>query len=140
MGETEGLTITTEEAPTRVVEADEQRHYYLFREKDPNFPLELIITEVPPGHTQPFHSHETIDEITVVLHGEAMGLTKETKDSPQQEHPIKAASLYDPEKHNFHAITAAKDGTVLLVLEDKENGEIFGGELPYDEGFDAGRA
>ena len=78
----EGLSITSQEAPTRVVEAGEKRQYYLFREKDPDYPLELIITEVPPGHTQPFHAHETIDEITVVLHGEVVGITKDTKDSP----------------------------------------------------------
>ena len=136
----EGLSITSQEAPTRVVEAGEKRQYYLFREKDPDYPLELIITEVPPGHTQPFHAHETIDEITVVLHGEVVGITKDTKDSPQQEHPIQALSLYDPKVHDFHRITAAKDGTVLLVLEDRNTGEIFGVELPYDEGFNAGKA
>ncbi len=47
----EGVTITAEEAPTRVVEAGEKRHYYLFREKDPTYPLELIITEVSWPHT-----------------------------------------------------------------------------------------
>ncbi len=49
-------------------------------------------------------------------------------------------SIYDPDVHNFHRITAAKDGTVLLVLEDKNTGDIIGGELSYDEGFNAGKA
>jgi len=134
-----GLSITSENAPTRVTEDGEKRHYYLFRERDPNYPLELIITEIPPGHTQPFHAHKTIDEITVVLYGEIVGITKKTKESPEQEHLIQTLSLYDPEIYDFHTITAAKDGTILLVLEDKNTGNIVGGELPYSEGFNAGR-
>lgn len=33
-------------------------------------PVKLIITEIPPGHVQPFHVHKNCYEITVVERGE----------------------------------------------------------------------
>jgi quercetin dioxygenase-like cupin family protein len=33
-------------------------------------PVRLILTEIPPGHIQPFHVHKNCYEITVVEHGE----------------------------------------------------------------------
>ncbi len=140
MDNQEALSIQSKDAPQRTLEAGERRVYYLFREFDPNYPLELIINEVPPGHTLPFHAHETIDETTVVLFGEVIGLTKDSKGGQLQEHHVKAVSLYDPDKHNFHRITATKEGDVFMVLEDKETGEILEKPLPYKEGFNAGRA
>src|SRR4030042_6646888 len=136
----EQILIDSNEIPTRIVETGEKRQYYLFHERDPNYPLERIITEIPPGYSPPWHAHQTINEITVVLFGEIVGMTKKEKNTFPQEQHIKAIPFFDPERHNFHAITAAKDGTILLVLEDKETGEIIGGELPYDEGFNAGKA
>lgn len=32
-------------------------------------PLKVIITEIPAGHVQPFHTHENIHEFSVVLKG-----------------------------------------------------------------------
>jgi hypothetical protein len=118
--------------------SQEIRQYLIFHEDDPNFPLEVILTEVPPYHDQPFHRHQTINEITIVLQGEAVGVTKE-ENGQEVEHPIKIMSLYDKlqETHYFKGIKAALDGTLLFVLEDKKTGEISGGELPYQEGFDA---
>jgi uncharacterized cupin superfamily protein len=134
------FTIKTEDAPARVVENDEKRTYYLFREKDPNYPLELIVTEVPPGHTQPYHAHSTIDEITVVLSGEITGLIKDPQTGKVTEHTVKAISFYDPDKQHFHGITATTDGQTKIILEDAETGEITEHDLPYEEGFDAGKA
>lgn len=139
-GKAETISIATKEAPSRIDEVGEKRQYYLFRERDPNYPLEVIITEVPAGHKQPWHLHKTIDEVTVALFGEVVGLTKNSPDAQPEEQPIGTFSFFDPEKHNFHGITAAKDGTILIVLEDKETGEIIGGQLPYEEGFNTGKA
>lgn len=33
-------------------------------------PYRFIITEIPPGHVQPFHSHKNLCEMTIVLSGE----------------------------------------------------------------------
>ncbi|MBI4068103.1 cupin domain-containing protein [Candidatus Kaiserbacteria bacterium] len=41
-------------------------------------PLKYVITEVPPGHVQPFHSHENVDEINLVRQGEMYFVESET--------------------------------------------------------------
>jgi hypothetical protein len=132
------LTIKTEDAPIRVVGDNEKRQYYLFREKDSKYPIEVIITEVPPKSIQPFHRHETIDELTVVLSGEAVGIIKD-ENGENKDIQIQQLSFYDPKVNELNAIMAAEDGILLLVLKDKMTGEISGGELPLDEWFDAGK-
>jgi hypothetical protein len=123
--------------PKKSSATGEVRQYAIFHEDDPNFPVEVIITEVPPNYIQPFHKHETINEITIVLKGQAIGITKDNNE--EKEHPIQAMSLYKEfeKTHNFKGIKASIDGTLLFVLEDKKTKEISGGELPYTEGFDA---
>ena len=32
-------------------------------------PLKIVVTEIPPGHVQPFHTHETGHEVSVVSEG-----------------------------------------------------------------------
>ncbi|HEY9585354.1 MAG TPA: cupin domain-containing protein [Candidatus Paceibacterota bacterium] len=32
-------------------------------------PLKIVVTEIPPGHVQPFHIHETVHEVSVVNEG-----------------------------------------------------------------------
>lgn len=41
-------------------------------------PLKYVITEVPPGHVQPFHSHTNVDEINLVNAGEVYFIESET--------------------------------------------------------------
>lgn len=38
----------------------------------------LIVTHVPPGHVQPFHTHETLHEMTVVALGRIVAVDSET--------------------------------------------------------------
>jgi quercetin dioxygenase-like cupin family protein len=32
-------------------------------------PIKIIVTEIPPGHVQPFHTHQKIHEATTVIEG-----------------------------------------------------------------------
>ena len=41
-------------------------------------PLKYVITDVPPGHVQPFHRHSAVDEINLVEKGEAYFIESET--------------------------------------------------------------
>ncbi|MCR4276212.1 MAG: cupin domain-containing protein [Candidatus Parcubacteria bacterium] len=41
-------------------------------------PLKYVITEVPPGHVQPFHSHTNVDEINLISAGEVYFIESET--------------------------------------------------------------
>jgi len=37
-------------------------------------PAKVIVTEIPPGHIQPFHTHDNVHEITVVDEGSIMAV------------------------------------------------------------------
>jgi len=41
-------------------------------------PLKYVITEVPPEHVQPFHSHTNVDEINLINAGEVYFIESET--------------------------------------------------------------
>lgn len=41
-------------------------------------PLKYVLTEVPPMHVQPFHSHTNVDEINLVNAGEVYFIESET--------------------------------------------------------------
>lgn len=46
-------------------------HYMNVKNNEGGFvPFKMIVTEIPPGHIQPFHVHKNCYEITVVQHGE----------------------------------------------------------------------
>lgn len=41
-------------------------------------PLKYVMTEVPPMHVQPFHSHTTVDEINLISSGEVYFIESDT--------------------------------------------------------------
>lgn len=41
-------------------------------------PLKIIVTEIPPGHVQPFHTHETVHEVSVVDEGTITEIESDT--------------------------------------------------------------
>ena len=49
----------------------EIRHDYdLIKVMGKKLPFRFIITDIPPGHVQPFHKHKALHELTIVLAGE----------------------------------------------------------------------
>lgn len=41
-------------------------------------PLKYVITDVPPGHVQPFHQHILVDEVNLIESGEVYFIESET--------------------------------------------------------------
>ncbi len=41
-------------------------------------PAKVVITEIPPGHVQPFHAHDTVHEVSTVDEGEVIAVESET--------------------------------------------------------------
>lgn len=58
-------------AATARQEGKEIRWYYRSIVADGDEPVasQVIVTEIPPGHIQPFHSHNTLHEMTLVMSG-----------------------------------------------------------------------
>ena len=43
--------------------------YDLIKAGNKKLPFRFIITDIPPGHIQPFHTHQNLHEVTIVLNG-----------------------------------------------------------------------
>ena len=58
----------------------EVRYYYknLATSSGEPIPSQLIITHIPPGHVQPFHTHESLHEHTIVAEGNIIAIDSET--------------------------------------------------------------
>lgn len=128
------LSFSTKEVPMRIMDDGEKRQYFIFNRKDLSFPFELIITEMPPNYMEPFHKHEVINETTVVLCGEAVGVTQEN--NMITEYPIKSLSFYIPKINDIDKIIVNKDGTFIFVLKNKKTGKTINKKLIYGGGFD----
>lgn len=70
----------------------EVRWYYRDLRDDSDDPVasQVIVTEIPPGHIQPFHTHRTLHEVTIVMHGEIRAV-----DSDHLEEGSPARELFD---------------------------------------------
>jgi len=66
------MFIPLDEVPTKKMNWGEERHYFLFHERDPNLPVEIIITRLPPrfdGENN-WHKHDFVEEFSIPLTGE----------------------------------------------------------------------
>ena len=46
--------------------------YDLMKAGGKKLPFRFIITDIPPGHIQPFHKHKNLHELTIVLEGDIL--------------------------------------------------------------------
>lgn len=74
------MLIPLAEVPSRSMGGGEERHYFLFYERNPDLPVEVVITRLPPffGGEKNWHNHSFLAEYTVPLSGEIV--IKEKKD------------------------------------------------------------
>jgi len=54
---------------------------------------QVIVTEIPPGHVQPFHTHETLHEATLVLVGSICAIDSDKLHEHDDEQGLKAAGV-----------------------------------------------
>lgn len=96
-------------------------------------PLKYVITEVPPGHIQPFHSHSNVDEINLIREGEAYFVESETL-SERDIDEIRAKGtqlregdvvVSEPEKRHTLANLSGKYVFVIGTISAKESVREF---------------
>ncbi|MBT6691656.1 cupin domain-containing protein [Candidatus Parcubacteria bacterium] len=58
----------------------ELRYYYtdMSDGNGENVPIKVIVTEIPPYHVQPFHTHSNVHEVSTVLFGEVVAVDSDT--------------------------------------------------------------
>lgn len=129
-------SIDTREANVRNF-VNEIRTYYPFHEIFPNLPFEVYITELPLNHTQPWHSHNTIEETIIPICGQVNIFVK-GQDGKVEMIKLSEARKLDRERESIVGISVVEDGKVTIRVQDKETGEIRSFDIQDNEGFYAG--
>lgn len=65
---------------------------------------QTILTWIPPGHVQPFHTHHTLHEKTVVVEGEIVAIDSESL----TEDECKGMSLFDLDRFGAKIVRAGQ--------------------------------
>lgn len=129
-------SIDTREANVRNF-VNEIRTYYSFHETDPHLPFEVYITELPLNHTQPWHSHNTVEETIIPISGRVNIFIK-GQDGKVERTQLPESTMFDLERESIVGISVVEDGTVTIRVQDKETGEIRSFDIQDNEGFYAG--
>ncbi|MEK7515504.1 MAG: cupin domain-containing protein [Patescibacteria group bacterium] len=71
------LSSSKKNLKTALKDAKKNQHevrydYDMMKAGGKKLPFRFIITDIPPGHIQPFHSHKNLHELTIVLGGEIL--------------------------------------------------------------------
>lgn len=68
------MFIPLQEVPSKMLGYGEERHYFLFHERDSDLPVEVVITRLPPlfGAEKNWHKHDFVEEFSVPLTGEVI--------------------------------------------------------------------
>jgi len=96
-------------------------------------PLKYVITEVPPGHVQPFHSHTNVDEINLINSGEVYFIESETLTEQdvgsirEQGTLLRAGDVIVSSSDKRHTVANLSGSYVLLIgtISAKESAAEF---------------
>jgi hypothetical protein len=116
----------------------EIRHYYknLATEAGEIVSSQLIITELPPGHVQPFHTHLKLHEMTIVHDGIIVNIESETLQETDVAEIIERGARLGPgdlvieEPGKRH--TQMNPGTVYAVTYTVQTARIPLEQFPSD--------
>ncbi|GEM_PF-5502148 len=66
------MFIPLSEVPSKALGSGEERHYFYFHERNPELPVEIVITRLPPFYeaNRNWHKHDFVEEFSVPLMGE----------------------------------------------------------------------
>lgn len=73
------MFIPLSEVPSKALGSGEERHYFYFHERNPELPVEMVITRLPPFYeaNRNWHTHDFVEEFSVPLMGELVIREKE---------------------------------------------------------------
>lgn len=128
--------IEMDEAKVRNV-FNERRLYFPFHETDFQLPLEVYITELPLNHTQPWHSHNTVEETIFPIYGQVNFFIKK-QDGKVVRSQLPKSTEFDLVRESIVAVSVNNDGVVAIKVKNKESGKIESFDLLDNEGFHSG--
>jgi hypothetical protein len=98
-------------------------NYDLIKTAGKKLPFRFIVTDIPPNHIQPFHSHKNLHELTIVLEGvifyiESNKLSeskKNEKELKNKGHKLSVGDLVIDDKTKRHTIANFSKSYARLI-------------------------
>ena len=67
--------------------------YDLIKAAGKKLPFRFIVTEIPPGYVQPFHTHRNLHELTIVLEGSILYIESDSLTEGHQKSELKKKGM-----------------------------------------------
>lgn len=132
------MFIPIAEVPSKFMGSGEERHYFYFHERDPELPVEIVITRLPPlfEADKNWHKHDFVEEFSVPLFGEIV--IKEKKDSGiETRRHIAESLLHEGEWIVGIQCESEKEATITI---DSPNGIRRQEKITFDPKFTEGKS
>lgn len=115
----------------------EERHYFLFHERDKDLPVEVVITRLPPYYEagKNWHKHDFVEEFSVPLTGEILIKEKKAARFIKRRH-LSEAVLKDGEW--VVGISCVNTREVKIFI-DSPNGNRRQAKIEFDPKYTEGK-
>ena len=125
------------EVPSKIMGGGEERHYFLFHERDKDLPVEVVITRLPPFFEagKKWHRHHFVEEFSVPLTGEILIKEKKAGKVERRKH-LSQAILKDAEWVVGISCQSSRQATVFI---DSPSGNRRQVKITFDPKFIEGR-
>ena len=126
------------EVPSKIMGAGEERHYFLYHERDSDLPVEIVITRLPPlfNAKRNWHKHDFVEEFSVPLTGEIVICEKNGGRVEKRQH-LSQAILKDGEWVVGISCDNDKEATLLIDHPSGTRREL---KIAFDPKYTEGEA
>ena len=125
------------EVPSKIMGWGEERHYFLFHERNPNLPVEVVITRLPPHFEgeDNWHKHAFVEEFSVPLTGEI--IIKEKKEGQVVRRRHLSQALLREDEWVLGISCSNRKEAVLHI--DSASGQRREAKIVFDPQFSEGK-
>lgn len=131
------MFIPLSEVPSKALGSGEERHYFYFHERNPELPVEVVITRLPPFYNaeRNWHEHDFVEEFSVPLMGELV-IREKSNGGGDRERKVSNPLLRGDEW--VVGIECSNSNEVKLLVESASGGRRQV-RVVFDEKFSEGK-
>lgn len=130
------MFIPLTEVSSKTMGWGEERHYFLFHERDPNLTVEIVITRLPPyfNGKDNWHKHAFVEEFSIPLTGEI--IIEENLEGVERKKRHSARVPLREDEWVFGVSCTGKDEAVIHI--DSASGQRREEKMTFDPQFSEG--
>ncbi|KKR77931.1 MAG: hypothetical protein UU23_C0007G0009 [Candidatus Curtissbacteria bacterium GW2011_GWA1_40_9] len=131
------MFIPLAEVPSKIMGGGEERHYFLFHERNKDLPVEVVITRLPPYYEagKNWHRHDYVQEFSVPLTGEILIKEKRAGEIAKRRH-LSEAILKDGEWVVGISCDSAREVEIFI---DSPSGNRHQARIKFDPKYTEGK-